>query len=345
MRAEQDAYAFFSQDVSVFRGEQQFGYPFLTEPFRIHAIACSLWTQRPLLKAVTTNGQRQAMYSKKEDNNMLVDRLNLIAHIALRETAGEAQASPEEKPILILPVLGSGGNYFHPTDSVASILRAWRRRFARFFHSVYVCCMDRGRSDYQLSDLIDEQINKTTYNIADDASLADKAIPWHWDKRELLLSVQGPKLEVIGNFIMGGHYDAPVDAWRISKRELERSQFQKLPGQTAEKSKMSVSAYKEAQDRQAVEDTIKTARREGNWLVEHTDAKLGGLKNANTNKLSSVKKGASNRSVAAMPTTCSSETRMSIRRSTRLAATNPTLRRSWRTPSQTRSDKVLQNCR
>lgn len=278
MRAEQDAYAFFSQDVSVFRGPQQLGYPFLTEPFRIHTIACSLWTQRPTVKTVSANGQRQVLYSKKEDANLLIDRLNLIAHIALRETNGETQASPEDKPILILPVIGLGGGSFHPQHSVAGILRAWRRRFTRFFHSVYICCMDRGRSDYELSDLLDEQVNKTVYQIAENPSLAGKAMPWHWDRRELQLSVQGPKLEVIGNFLIGG-VEAVVETWRIGKRERERSQYKMLPGQ--EQQKGAMAAYKERQSQRAVDDTIKNARREGNWLVENTDAKLGGLKNAN----------------------------------------------------------------
>jgi len=279
MRAEQDAYAFFSQDVSVFRGSQNDGYPFLTEPFRIHTIACSLWTQRPSIKTVSNNGARQVLYSTKEDVNLLIDRLNLIAHIALRETNGETQASPEDKPILILPVLGIGGASYHPQHSVAGILKAWRRRFTQFFHSVYVCCMDRGRSDYELSDLIDEQVNKTVYQIAENPTLADKALPWHWDKRELQLSVQGPKLEVIGNFLNAGE-EADVESWRVSKRERERNQYQDLdPAKHVRKAKLR--AYKERQDQRAVDDAIKNARREGNWLVENTDAKLGGLKNAN----------------------------------------------------------------
>eukprot|EP00930_Biecheleria_cincta_P039937 TRINITY_DN27406_c0_g1_i1.p1 TRINITY_DN27406_c0_g1~~TRINITY_DN27406_c0_g1_i1.p1 ORF type:complete len:821 (-),score=139.66 TRINITY_DN27406_c0_g1_i1:36-2498(-) len=279
MRAQQDAYAFFSQEVSVFRGSQNDGYPFLTDPFRIHMIACSLWTNRPLIKTVSSNGARQVLYSKKEDANLLIERLNLIAHIAIRETSGELQASPEDKPILILPVIGLGGGSFHPQHSLAAVLKAWRRRFTRFFHSVYICCMDRGRSDYELSDLIDEQVNKTVYHIAENQTLADKAMPWHWDKRELQLSVQGPKLEIIGNFLKGGE-EADVESWRVSKRERERSQYKDLdPKKQVRRGQMR--AYKERQDQRAVDDAIKNARREGNWLVENTDAKLGGLKNAN----------------------------------------------------------------
>ncbi|CAE7557559.1 Igfals [Symbiodinium natans] len=152
---------FVAYDVSCIRGSQGHGYPFLASPVRCHIIATALWTNRPSLRIARNDaGDRITVYGNGDEAQAYQNRLELIAHTALTAAGEGPETAPAHKPALILPVLGLGGNSFHPEDAVALAFRSFRRRFTQFFHSVYVCCGDRG-PNYALSDFIESAVNKS----------------------------------------------------------------------------------------------------------------------------------------------------------------------------------------
>mmetsp|Transcript_21165 Transcript_21165/g.49257 ORF Transcript_21165/g.49257 Transcript_21165/m.49257 type:complete len:731 (+) Transcript_21165:34-2226(+) len=263
---------FVAHDVTCIRGSQGHGYPFLGSPVRCHIIATSLWTNRPSLRiARNESGERITVYKEGEDIKAYQLRLELCAHSALKAAGVGIDATPAQKPALILPVLGLGGNSFHPEDAVALALKAFRRRFAQFFHSVYVCCGDRG-PNYSMSDFVEEAVNKSVYMMAQNDTLAAKALPWHWDKREIQLSVATARLEKIGQVLrLGPLYVVEVHEDRRTKERRKIAQKQEVHGFG------TLRAYKQKRQMEAADELIKAQRRQGDWPADHVHVKLGGL--------------------------------------------------------------------
>lgn len=264
---------FLAADVACLRGSQGDGYPFLKRPFQHHVLGMALWTARPRLQtARDSNGERTTMYTDSDDAKAYEVRLELCAHAALL-AAGGVDLPKEEKPILVLPVVGLGGSSFHPQDSIVLSLKRFRRRFTQFFHSVYVCCGDRG-PNYSLSDFIESAVNRSVYMMAQNDSLAAKALPWHWDQRELQMSIAAARLEKIGHHMRQG----PTYVVKIKddRRSAERKKL-------TEKVEVhhgfgTLRAYQHRKQLQAAEELIKAQRRQGDWPADHVHVKLGGLR-------------------------------------------------------------------
>ena len=73
----------------------------------------ALWTARPRLRTkCDDDGERMTMYADSEDAKAYEGRLELCAHAALLAAGGVE--CKEEKPVLVLPVIGLGGSSFHP---------------------------------------------------------------------------------------------------------------------------------------------------------------------------------------------------------------------------------------
>lgn len=265
---------FVAYDVSCIRGSQGHGYPFLASPVHCHIIATALWTNRPSLRIARSDaGDRITVYQESDSAQAYQLRLELVAHAALTAAGAGPETSAEWKPALILPVLGLGGNSFHPEDAVALAFKSFRRRFTQFFHSVYVCCGDRG-PNYALSDFIESAVNKSVYMMAQNDTLAAKALPWHWDKREIQLSVASTRLEKIGQVLrLGPLYVVEIreDDRRVQERRkiAEKQQVHRFG---------SLRGYRQKRQMEAVEEIIKAQRRQGDWPADHVHVKLGGLR-------------------------------------------------------------------
>eukprot|EP00931_Biecheleriopsis_adriatica_P052076 TRINITY_DN30263_c0_g1_i1.p1 TRINITY_DN30263_c0_g1~~TRINITY_DN30263_c0_g1_i1.p1 ORF type:complete len:821 (+),score=161.70 TRINITY_DN30263_c0_g1_i1:30-2492(+) len=185
--SEQDPLAFLSSDVTIFRGPQSEGYPFLQEPFTCQVISVALWTARPMIKNFTTpDGKSLCFYVRSADDIKYAARLNLAAKIALTASKVGTEALPNgKKPILVLPALGLEDNTFHPQDSAVDVLVSFRRRFSGLFHSIYIACGDRG-PNINLAEYLDHAVNQDLHRIAESADPSPyEVLPWHWDKREL----------------------------------------------------------------------------------------------------------------------------------------------------------------
>eukprot|EP00913_Durusdinium_trenchii_P010223 g9584.t1 len=185
------------------------------------------------------------MYTDSDDAKAYEVRLELCAHAALL-AAGGVDLPKEEKPIL-------------------------------FFHSVYVCCGDRG-PNYSLSDFIESAVNRSVYMMAQNDSLAAKALPWHWDQRELQMSIAAARLEKIGHHMRPGRASCPTYVVKIKddRRSAERKKL-------TEKVEVhhgfgTLRAYQHRKQLQAAEELIKAQRRQGDWPADHVHVKLGGLR-------------------------------------------------------------------
>eukprot|EP00434_Breviolum_minutum_P016874 symbB.v1.2.014888.t1/scaffold1099.1/size138014/4 len=264
---------FSASDVTCFRGSQGDGYPFLLRPFQFHCLCMALWTARPRLRTERDHlGERMTMYCDADDAKAYEVRLELCAHAALL-AAGGIELPKEEKPVLVLPVIGLGGSSFHPQDAIVLALKSFRRRFTQFFHSIYVCCGDRG-PNYALSDFIESAVNRSAYMMALNDSLAAKALPWHWDQREIQMSVAASRLEKIGHHMRQG----PTYVVKIhdDRRSAERKQL--VEKVEVQHGFGTLRAYHHRKKLQQADELIKAQRREGNWPADMVHVKLGGLR-------------------------------------------------------------------
>ncbi|CAJ1408035.1 unnamed protein product [Effrenium voratum] len=261
---------FVAKDVTCIRGPQGDGYPFLLRPFQCDVLGMALWTDRPRLRNERDEkGELITVYSDADDAKAYELRLEMCALAALEEGT---DVDSSEQPVLVLPVIGLGGNSFHPQDSVVLALKSFRRRFTQYFHSVYVCCGDRG-PNYALSDFIESAVNRSVYMMAHNDTLAAKALPWHWDQREIQLSIAAARLEKIGHHMrQGPTYVVSIEE---DRRTSERKQ---LVEKHHSANFGSLRAYYQRKQIEAAQEIIKAQRRQGDWPADLTHVKLGGLR-------------------------------------------------------------------
>mmetsp|Transcript_70265 Transcript_70265/g.132581 ORF Transcript_70265/g.132581 Transcript_70265/m.132581 type:complete len:1108 (+) Transcript_70265:72-3395(+) len=183
LSAAEDPYVFVCLDLTVFRGPQEDGYPFLERPCRVHAIITAMPTSRPALSIANTSdsvtARQTEWYACESDQRALLERLNLIGLIALQEHT----PNDGKNLVLVINALGCDRG-LHPRDAVANSLKHWRRRFARFFHCVIVAC----GPDEALARHFDSVINHHVYACVDNATSPIMG-DWHWDERYLRLHV------------------------------------------------------------------------------------------------------------------------------------------------------------
>lgn len=201
--ANQDPYIFLCPSVTVFRGPREEGYPFLQEPINLHVIAASIPRGRPPVQTVFSREGPTSWFAYKNDHNSLIERFNLLGLAAYQASDDGVLLPPrrreEDKPILVLTALGCRGS--SPRDALAGILKNWRRRFAPFFHSVYICLPKA----LNLASFLDQAVNKSIYRIlvleAQSADLlASKCAPWHWERKEIKMSCQNETMEQVATF-------------------------------------------------------------------------------------------------------------------------------------------------
>lgn len=261
--SDKDPYAFLCRNVTIFRGCGEDGFPFLSEPQSCHLCAVTLWTQRPNVKNKLHESKWTTSYYFKEDYEKLLQRFDLIAHTALRAVEGLGEvSSPEDRPILVLPVIGHHTHSFHPRDAIINCFKDFRKRFSRFFDSIFVCCSDRGVRDYSMADCLDAAINSSVYRIPENDAILAKVLPWHWDERLLDLSVSGPQLFMVRRRIR----EADEHVGWASARDEERMRNAKL---TEEKSSFgSLKTYRHKRELKEANATITQARRAGDCALD-----------------------------------------------------------------------------
>jgi len=226
LTADLDPYILICPDICVFRGPRDEGFPFRAEPFSVQMIASATSVTRPAMQAVPARHGPTHWYACKSDHTAMVERLNLIAMAALQgsgyleEDDEEEARQREDAPILILPAFGFGGDQFHPRDAFASSLKQWRRRFSPLFHSVYICCTERGSPDPHLATYLDGIVNKNIHRMADSEALAHRMMSWHWEPIQLGMSISGGRMQLAAlrcKPLEHNHNDA--------RRYLERNQW------------------------------------------------------------------------------------------------------------------------
>eukprot|EP00927_Polykrikos_kofoidii_P043415 TRINITY_DN37483_c0_g1_i1.p1 TRINITY_DN37483_c0_g1~~TRINITY_DN37483_c0_g1_i1.p1 ORF type:complete len:809 (-),score=123.72 TRINITY_DN37483_c0_g1_i1:52-2478(-) len=199
-----DPYLAVCRDVTIFRGPREQGYPFLKDPFFVHIIFWAMPSTRPQVQITRKDDDRKEWYMMEFDHIALVERLNLVGAAAMQYFQ-ESSADADLNPVLILPLPGSSGHIGHPRDAVATAIRQWRHRFTSHFHSIFVCCGNRGDINCGAStaqaEYIAELVNRQLHKMADTGAFVMRAAKWHWTHWELDMCADSMKLAALAGMI------------------------------------------------------------------------------------------------------------------------------------------------
>jgi len=251
--ASQDPYLFVSPEVCVFRGSRDEGFPFLEKPYSVHVLGASLSASRPALQEMLGRSGHTSWYASTADHTALVERLNLIALVALRVSGQDGtNTSSQELPTLILPALGFGKTQYHPREAFASTLKQWRRRFSPFFRSIYLCS-----DSPDLAAQLDDVVNRNIHRISESETLAARMVPWHWTEHELEMAHSSRRMFMAA--------DKCAAATEARKREEERA-LSKLSALSAKTEEEQQQDY-QSQSSQALLPELSSKR---NYTGHHT---------------------------------------------------------------------------
>jgi len=167
-----DPYILRLARVTLMRGSNEEGYPFLEEPHQFTVLTTANSNPRPAVRSVKFR-KRPPMewYRNSEENAALAERLNLLGEVARMEQtfldqadgvlpradsddeAGNDEASQfRAPPVFIFGMPGCSEAIRHPRDAVANAVKHWRRQFSSSFHQVFMCCRGRGGGDPELAN-------------------------------------------------------------------------------------------------------------------------------------------------------------------------------------------------
>eukprot|EP00425_Heterocapsa_triquetra_P022351 CAMPEP_0195141254 /NCGR_PEP_ID=MMETSP0448-20130528/162577_1 /TAXON_ID=66468 /ORGANISM="Heterocapsa triquestra, Strain CCMP 448" /LENGTH=801 /DNA_ID=CAMNT_0040179633 /DNA_START=8 /DNA_END=2410 /DNA_ORIENTATION=+ len=218
LMAEQDPYLMICNDVQIFRGSAEQGYPFLQE--KDIADVSVLMTGRAVLRPqISKKGE---FFSQEEDMVAYMDRLHLIALAGMQlgrtmaarpNTSGSPRSARPDtassrmgteptlggegvKPILVISAHDlTVAAAQQPRMSIATGLKSWGKVHARAFKAVVVAC-----GNESTASLMDKTINSDLYATVvrgKMSALKEIAYAWHWSLPLLKLSVN-PVLANIG---------------------------------------------------------------------------------------------------------------------------------------------------
>lgn len=170
-----DPYLVRCPKMTLLRGSQEEGYPFLEEPVNFTTILMGNADPRPCVQSVSLR-RRQPMewYDSTSHTNALIERLTLLGELARQEPLLQLQAdggeadeddmaralSEDEMPILIMGLPGSSEASRFPRDAVANAVKHWRRQYADYFKQVFVCCRGRQCGDKELAQHTNTIVNR-----------------------------------------------------------------------------------------------------------------------------------------------------------------------------------------
>lgn len=192
-----DPYVCVANEVVVFRGAPEQGYPFLPtdEHITFNLIVNGRHSARPLM----TGKGGSEYFALQEDMVCCMDRLNLIAQGALAVTeqdrnylGGEAKVpSSHKKPVLVIGLQDlTVAAHQQPRHSIATALKSWRLQYADEFEAVVLACGDK-----PTALIMDNTVNGPLYASALNGC-TKTAMSWHWDEALLRLSVSPVLLSI-----------------------------------------------------------------------------------------------------------------------------------------------------
>ncbi|CAE7444287.1 unnamed protein product [Symbiodinium sp. CCMP2592] len=150
-------------EVSLFRGCESQGFPFLEAPVRLTVILMALPEQRVKYQQVHyQNRPSMDWYEQLGDYDSLVTRFSLAAK-AIRDNAQvygwEAPDGSGKKPIVIMGVPGCASNVQQPHDAVANCLKHWKQNYSHLFEALHICCRNRRGPDEDLCTRVRAAVN------------------------------------------------------------------------------------------------------------------------------------------------------------------------------------------
>ncbi|CAK0908374.1 unnamed protein product, partial [Prorocentrum cordatum] len=146
------------QQVTVFRGPAEDGYPFLREPVHV-TVLVTAFPCGPQAHTLSSAGSHSEWYAVCDERDAVVERLELLAELARREPPAGGHAG-EGPPLLLLCPPGCGAPRRQPRHALAYALKAWRLRYGGCFGAVHLCCRDSRGPLEELAGLLRSVINE-----------------------------------------------------------------------------------------------------------------------------------------------------------------------------------------
>eukprot|EP00434_Breviolum_minutum_P005638 symbB.v1.2.004970.t4/scaffold284.1/size240047/10 len=198
-----------ADDVILFRGPAEDGYPFLSEEEQVSmkVLVAGRAHKRPWL-------QKGEMFLNQDDFLAFSHRLNVMTYQALEDLGQKEGSETNEQPaVLVLAACGlADAEYRQPRGGIAQALKTWRTMWSGYFEAVVVAC-----GDYETAAMIDRLVNTDVYmKVLQNLPVSPAASQWHW-KLELMQLSYNPVFANIARR-MAAMREAPVVSTSASLR-------------------------------------------------------------------------------------------------------------------------------
>lgn len=156
LRSKSNALLARCQQVVLFRGPPEQGYPFLEEPAHISLLLTAMSDKTPKTRTVFYKKRGKVeWYQDPRSYSALLERLSLIGDLAAQECSADGS-----KPVLILTAPGCGGAFRQPEGAVAAALKHFRRKYSTCFEQIFICCRGRGGGDFKMASRLRDVVNR-----------------------------------------------------------------------------------------------------------------------------------------------------------------------------------------
>ncbi|CAK9050313.1 unnamed protein product [Durusdinium trenchii] len=175
LNAWHDPGVIVADNVVLFRGPAEDGYPFLSqeEQLNLRVLVAGRALKRPWL-------HKGEQFLNQDDFLAFSHRLNLMTYKAL-----ELQEPDGPAPILVLAACGlADAEHRQPRGGIGQALKTWRTMWSGFFEAVVVAC-----GDSETAAIIDRAVNTDVYmKVLQNQPVAPSASQWHWKPAVMQLS-------------------------------------------------------------------------------------------------------------------------------------------------------------
>ncbi|CAK9005783.1 unnamed protein product [Durusdinium trenchii] len=144
-------------EVTVFRGPAEKGYPFLKETIQVTVLLMAMPRQRATLQQVHYQTKPSVdWYGHLSEYQCVVSRFFLLAR-AIEDLT--KKGVEEKKAVVVMPMPGCASNVQQPHDAVANCLKHWKHNYSQMFECLHVCCRNRRGPDHVLTARVRAAVN------------------------------------------------------------------------------------------------------------------------------------------------------------------------------------------
>ena len=142
-------------EVTIFRGPAEKGYPFLKETLQVTVLLMAVPRQRAALQQVYYQTKPPVdWYEQLAEYQALVSRFFLLARAIEDLTKQQAH-----KAVVVMPMIGCASNVQQPHDAIANCLKHWKQNYSHMMEALHICCRNRRGPDNVLTARVRAAVN------------------------------------------------------------------------------------------------------------------------------------------------------------------------------------------